>query len=75
MCFGDFLLLLLMWGVSVQVWTARGIDFVGLLQLEHTEIARAKNPAAMMRARCKSMASRVAFPGATCGMYAPEELD
>lgn len=34
-----------------------------------------KNPAAMLRARCKSTAGRVAFPGATCGLYCPEEMD
>ena len=34
-----------------------------------------KNPAAMLRARCKSSAGRAAFPGATCGLYCPEEMD
>ena len=34
-----------------------------------------KNPAAMMRARCKSTAARAAFPGACCGLYCPEEMD
>jgi 5'-3' exonuclease len=33
-----------------------------------------KNPAAMMRARCKSSAARTAFPGACCGLYCPEEM-
>lgn len=33
-----------------------------------------KNPAAMLRARCKSNAGRTAFPGACCGMYCPEEM-
>lgn len=34
-----------------------------------------KNPAAMLRARCKSSAGRAAFPGAVLGLYCPEELD
>lgn len=33
-----------------------------------------KNPAAMLRARGKSSAGRAMFPGATCGLYCPEEM-
>jgi hypothetical protein len=40
MCFGDFLLLALMWGVSIFVWTNAGIDYIVLLKLEHTDIGR-----------------------------------
>jgi len=43
-CLGDLLLLLLMWGVSVQVWRRAGIDFVKLLELEHTELAGSSHP-------------------------------
>jgi len=39
-CFGDLLLLLWMWGVSMQVWRSAGIDFVRLLQLQETEVYR-----------------------------------
>lgn len=44
MCFGDFLLLLIMWGVSMSVWKSHGIDFIRLLALEETELANAKDP-------------------------------
>lgn len=44
MCFGDFLLLLLMWGFSMRVWRKSGIDFVRLLNLEGTEIEGLKTP-------------------------------
>lgn len=44
MCLGDLLLLLLMWGVSLQVWARSGIDFVSLLGIEDTDIAAAKDP-------------------------------
>jgi hypothetical protein len=44
MCFGDFLLLLLMWGLSMRVWRISGIDFVRLLGLEGTEIEGLKAP-------------------------------
>lgn len=33
-----------MWGVSMQVWRRAGIDFVKLLELEHTEVAAAPQP-------------------------------
>ena len=36
MCFGDLLLLLWMWGMSMRVWRSAGIDFVRLLRLEGT---------------------------------------
>jgi len=38
MCFGDLLLLLWMWGISIQVWRKCGIDYVYLLGLEGTEL-------------------------------------
>lgn len=38
MCFGDLLLLLWMWGISIQVWRKSGIDYVHLLGLEGTEL-------------------------------------
>lgn len=44
MCFGDLLLLLLMWGVSMHVWRNAGIDFVRLLNLHQTEIGQVKAP-------------------------------
>lgn len=45
MCIGDFLLLQLMWGVSMYVWKKAGIDFIQLLSLQHTELAESKAPA------------------------------
>lgn len=33
-----------------------------------------KHPAAMLRARCKSEVARIVFPGATRGIYCPEEM-
>ena len=36
MCFGDLLLLLWMWGLSMRVWRMAGIDFIRLLRLEGT---------------------------------------
>jgi len=36
MCFGDLLLLLWMWGVSISVWQRAGIDYIRLLNLEGT---------------------------------------
>ena len=44
MCFGDLLLLLWMWGVSMKVWRSAGIDFVKLLNLEGTEVEDVKAP-------------------------------
>jgi len=44
MCFGDLLLLLLMWGVSINVWRVVGIDYIRLLELEETEIAQQRRP-------------------------------
>lgn len=44
MCFGDLLLLLFMWGVSINVWRVVGIDYIRLLELEETEIAQQKRP-------------------------------
>jgi len=44
MCFGDLLLLLWMWGLSMQIWRASGIDFVTLLGLEGTEIDGMRSP-------------------------------
>jgi hypothetical protein len=38
-CLGDLLLLLVMWGLSMQVWRRAGIDFIKLLELQDTEIA------------------------------------
>lgn len=46
MCFGDLLLLLLMWGVSVHVWSSHGIDYMELLELTGTEFEDLKEPAA-----------------------------
>ena len=40
MCCGDFILLLLMWAVSLHVWRAAGVDFMKLLELEETELGR-----------------------------------
>ncbi|RYH30344.1 hypothetical protein EON65_05450 [archaeon] len=45
MCIGDFLLLQLMWGISMYVWKKSGIDFNQLLSLQHTELAESKTPA------------------------------
>lgn len=42
MSFGNLLLLLLMWGVSLHVWSDRGINFVRLLQLQQTEFGNAQ---------------------------------
>ena len=44
MCFGDLLLLLWLWGLSMQIWRAAGIDFVGLLSLEKTEVDGRRAP-------------------------------
>ena len=46
MCFGDLLLLLWMWGVSMRVWRKAGIDFTQLLGLEITEVEGQKRPEA-----------------------------
>ena len=43
-CFGDLLLLLWMWGVSMQVWRSAGIDYVRLLNLQDTELAAHRAP-------------------------------
>jgi len=43
-CFGDLLLLLWMWGLSMQIWRASGIDFIRLLRLEDTELASMRAP-------------------------------
>lgn len=43
-CFGDLLLLLWMWGVSMHVWRGAGIDFVRLLSLQNTEVANLRAP-------------------------------
>lgn len=43
MVFGNLLLLLLMWGVSLHIWTERGINYVKLLALHHTEFGSAKH--------------------------------
>jgi hypothetical protein len=48
MCFGDLLLLLLMWAVSMKVWKRSGIDFMKLLSLEETEVAAVKDPFSMV---------------------------
>lgn len=63
MCIGDFLLLQFMWGVSMFVWHRAGIDFVHLLQLQGTEIAATKHPAAMViqSATCYSLVFLVVF--------------
>jgi hypothetical protein len=41
---GDLLLLLWMWGVSVQVWRNCGIDFMKLLSLETTTLVSMEKP-------------------------------
>ena len=48
MCFGDLLLLLWMWGVSMRVWRLAGIDFVRILRLEGTEIEGLRTPEAVV---------------------------
>jgi hypothetical protein len=48
MCFGDFLLLLFMWAVSMLVWRQSGIDYVKLLNLQDTEIGNTKHPVMMV---------------------------
>lgn len=48
MCIGDFLLLQFMWGVSMTVWRRAGVDFVQLLQLQQTEVGRARYPEQMV---------------------------
>lgn len=44
MCFGDLLLLLFMWVVSMKVWKECGIDYMKLLQLQDTEYPHLKSP-------------------------------
>ena len=44
MCFGDLLLLLWMWGISIFVWRTSGIDFIRLLNLEGTELEKHPRP-------------------------------
>jgi hypothetical protein len=48
MCFGDLILLLLMWGISMYVWKSAGIDYIRLLDLHHTEIGQIKSPVPMV---------------------------
>lgn len=48
MCFGDFLLLLFMWAVSMYVWRHSGIDYIKLLNLHDTEIPQSKHPVLMV---------------------------
>lgn len=48
MCFGDLLLLLWMWGLSIQVWRLNDIDFVRLLNLQGTELEHAQKPEEMV---------------------------
>ena len=44
MFMGDLLLLLWMWGVSLQVWRSCGIDFMKLLSLETTTLVSMDKP-------------------------------
>ena len=44
MVIGDILLLLWMWGVSLQVWRSCGIDWSSLLGIDHSPLATAENP-------------------------------
>jgi len=44
MCFGDLLLLLWMWGISIFVWRSSGIDFIRLFNLEGTELEKHPRP-------------------------------
>lgn len=45
MCFGDLLLLLLMWSISMHVWKNAGIDYLRLLNLQEiTTFAKLKYP-------------------------------
>lgn len=46
MCFGDLILLLLMWGISMHVWKSHGIDYMRLLDLQGTDVGRSKYPVA-----------------------------
>lgn len=48
MFFGDLLLLLWMWGVSIQVWRYFGIDFIQLLGLQGTELETIFVPESMV---------------------------
>ena len=43
-CFGDLLLLLFMWCISMFVWKSSGIDFINILNLSSTEVATTKYP-------------------------------
>eukprot|EP01041_Mallomonas_annulata_P005930 gene5930-11964_t len=43
-CLGDLLLTLWLWGVSISVWRAAGIDFIRLLRLEGTALAASSSP-------------------------------
>jgi hypothetical protein len=47
-CFGDLLLLLLMWAISMWVWKSSGVDFIHLLNLQHTEIGKSKFPVSLV---------------------------
>lgn len=41
---GDLLLLLWMWGVSIQVWRCSGVDYMKLLSLEKTTLVSMERP-------------------------------
>jgi hypothetical protein len=44
MCFGDIILLVWMWGISIYVWRSCGIDYMRILNLKGTEFEAHKNP-------------------------------
>jgi hypothetical protein len=44
MGFGDLLLLLWMWGVCIHIWRLTNLNFIPLLQLEHTSLAHYPKP-------------------------------
>mmetsp|Transcript_1491 Transcript_1491/g.2461 ORF Transcript_1491/g.2461 Transcript_1491/m.2461 type:complete len:847 (-) Transcript_1491:37-2577(-) len=55
MCFGDLLLLLVMWGLSMQVWRHAGIDFVRLLELEKSDLVQRARPEAVVYSSCANL--------------------
>lgn len=59
-------------GGSVEViWTMERAKIVGLADKDNWK----KYPAAMMRSRCVSEGVRTVYPGATGGMYTPDEIE
>ena len=44
MCFGNLILLLFMWGLSIKIWKFYGIDYIKLLNLENSESMSSHEP-------------------------------